>query len=485
MYKQNYSGPGISAQVKNGQFALSLPDGDYILNQFTDQQSRVRSFAQKISVRGGVLQNGSTVAIMLHRSNVSGTIKDADGNVITQGDIYFFKTNSDVSYHTEVLNGQFSLYLPDGEYMSGGLWDRNVQKTISIPDSRFTVTGSATVSYQLRRNNVSGTIVDETGKQITSGSINFYQLNAPNGAQGFNGNLEINSEGTFETYMPDGTYRMDTLRNMQDETALFMTFTVSGNTIVDIVVHQPNVTGTLTKEGVPLNDVYLQFYRLNANESGYSVKVKNGAFQFYLPTDGEYQVFGLSDNSTRATIPVLARFTLQNGHLTGPLDIVEKLPNVQGTIKLYDGTLLENAQLSFFKPNSTEPGYSVTVNHGAFSLYLTDGTYQLGSYYTNGEQTQLTGTFTVSGGQLTAALSITVPNKNVNGTLKTAAGINLDQVILQLHPQNGGQGFSAQVVNGTFSLALSDGTYVIEGYMDPVTRVMKPIAGTFTVALTE
>jgi hypothetical protein len=134
--------------------------------------------------------------------------------------------------------------------------------------------------------------------------------------------------------------------------------------------------------------------------------------------------------------------------------------------------------------------YHTQVSQGNFVFQnLPDGQYIIDGYYdsnwTAWHQIPFTDAmkFTVQRGQTNHQLSITLPQNNVSGKVRVG-----DQTIvdawLNLHSTTTSNAwFSARISNGSFSLYLPDGSYVVDGYSDPQTYAFTtlPLKYSFSV----
>ncbi|WP_150275575.1 hypothetical protein [Paenibacillus tepidiphilus] len=124
---------------ENGVFLFDLPDGTYNVSGVTDFTSwESITFYDSFTVSGG---NAQTYTLQLP-PKIVGSIVTADGADLPYGRLYL--TGSDGSttngYVTNVDDGAFSLYLPDGTYTADFLSEWNHMWAVTLHSS-FTVTG--------------------------------------------------------------------------------------------------------------------------------------------------------------------------------------------------------------------------------------------------------------------------------------------------------------------------------------------------------
>lgn len=577
LHSENVNGgQGYGVSVKNGNFSLYLPDGNYKIDGYWDPVSQDQvTLSYTFSVTGGV-SNPNPLAVVVQDKNVTGTLKQADGSPVTGTWLNLHSTGTTYTYYNvRVKDGQFALYLPDGSYRIEGYWDEATQDQVQLRYS-FTVTGGKSspdpLSITVPKNNVTGTLKLEDGTSIDGVYLNLHSDNAGKENYGFsirvkqgqfslyledgnyvvegyydsvtqkqvtarlpfkvtNGQSEPNPltvtvkkenvfgtfksqdgvpfdqvtlylhsvsegaspgigysvnviQGKFSVYLPDGKYEVGGFYNYktQQNTSLRYTFTVSGGKSVpdplDIVVMNPNVVGTLTKNGVALDNVYLSLYSHGTQQNpgfGAGFDVKNGQFAVYLP-DGDYTIDSYYDQATQKRVIIGYNFKVVNGVSDpNPLTVVAMDSNVFGTLQVEGNTQAPAGNLNVHS-NSPDGrisnGYGISVKDGKFDAYLPDGDYQVDGFSPENSQEYVTllGSFSVQGGKVSPdPLVVAIRTSNVKGTLSRPDGspVNEGWVYVQIPVSDGRtRGVGVKVVNGHFGVYLPDGSYTITYYND-------------------
>ncbi|UOY91851.1 hypothetical protein MUG87_15450 [Ectobacillus sp. JY-23] len=397
-----------SARIQNGTFSLYMPDGEYETDGYFDEErQRYVNHSYSFTVKNGKTKPAQ-LKIQVPEDNVKGKITKA-GQPIQRGFTEFKNIDSERFFEVEIQNGQFSLYMPDGQYEMTGYY--NVETGLYVPFTyKFAVVnGKASPAFlhiDIPADNVTG-IVSKNGKVVKSGLVSiqdtehFYSYEA---------NIQ---NGQFSLYLPDGEYEIAGYYDVERDvfTAFYQIFTVKNGKAEVISVNVPadNVTGTVQKAGQPVQRGTLILYEgESGTEKWYSAEIKDGQISLYLP-DGTYTTEGYYDMETGNVTAFRYTFTVKNGTVA-PLRIEVPADNVKGTVKKENGTAWGILQLQAV--GDEEELYHVSVNEGSFSLYLPDGTYQAVTYLDMDllEEIPVNYTFTVSGGKTTPAeLEITIP----------------------------------------------------------------------------
>jgi hypothetical protein len=479
--------------VKGGMFSVFLLDGTYAADDYWDEslQEYVR-LGSTFTVTGTVY-SPDPLKITAPSKNVTGTLKLVDGSDVAKAWLSLKNTGAEQQgYTTRVNNGQFSLYLEDGTYEAVGYWDETANKRIQVSFA-FSVTGGvsspAQVAIIVPDDNVSGTLqVGNTA--VAKASLN---LHSADGQQWYHSKVE---NGQFSLYLPNGSYQVD---GYWDETAMeytqvTYTFTVTNSVSapasLSIIVPNKNVSGTLKlQNGTNVGQAWLNIRSTDAGKEGYNTRVKDGQFSLNLP-DGAYEADGYWDESAKEYVHLTYSFTV-SGSASNPNPLTIAVPdkNVNGTLKLQDGTNVDKVWLNIHSTETNANGqwFQASVKDGQFSLYLPNGNYKVEGFWDEGamEHIQLDYTFTVANSvSVPASLSVTVPNKNVSGTLKLQDGTNVGKAWLNIRGTDSEQQMkwlNAGVKDGRFSLYLADGAYEVEGYWDEAAQEHVQLSFKFTV----
>jgi|GEM_PF-3074040 len=103
------------AYVDNGNFAIYLPEGDYVIYHYLVNDMEVQlSPPVRFKVKGESIH----LPIELPAPNVTGKIYDTDGvSPFMFGSVHTYRLYPEfVPYRSSIVNGGYELYLPDGEY---------------------------------------------------------------------------------------------------------------------------------------------------------------------------------------------------------------------------------------------------------------------------------------------------------------------------------------------------------------------------------
>ncbi|GBF78423.1 hypothetical protein PA598K_07063, partial [Paenibacillus sp. 598K] len=103
------------AYVDNGNFAIYLPEGDYVIYDYVINDLEVQlSPPVRFKVEGESIH----LPIELPAPNVTGKIYDMDGvSPLMFGSVHTYRLYPEfVPYRSSIVNGGYELYLPDGEY---------------------------------------------------------------------------------------------------------------------------------------------------------------------------------------------------------------------------------------------------------------------------------------------------------------------------------------------------------------------------------
>ena len=483
---------GYNAHVTSGNFALALPDGDYRIDGYWDETAqKYVQYAYTFKVVNGA---NLTINLIVPEENVSGTVLNTDGNTVGRGNLNLHRSDWKQGYNTDIVDGAFTLYLPDGDYQIEGYWDQSAQDYVRVNPLNFTVSGGqATTVLEIKepKKNVTGTL--KQGEQPIQGA--WLNLHSTGNNQIWY-NIHVKN-GTFSAALPVGTYQMDGFYNetTQEQVSYFKEFTVTSSTettVITFVVPGNNVNGTLqTTDQKPISDVFLNLHsESEQGYKGYSVSVKDGKFSLYLP-DGKYRVDGYWNSVSQEQVTLDYSFTVTNKQSNpNPIQIAVPDKNVFGTLTAADGkdnVLVKEAWLDLFRKDGTK-GYNTAVKDGKFSLYLPDGEYVVNSYWDNAtqERVSLRYSFMVTNGVSNPKeLILLAPAKNVFGTIETEDHLPLDQLYIDIQSTEICSGmcfsYNTTVKQGKFSVYLPDGNYVIHGYFDPTKQTFVELRYEFKV----
>lgn len=440
---------------ENGAFGLALPEGDYLATGYwMEDWNRFEALSEQFSVIAG----SNTLEIEIPESNVTGTLTDEDGDPIAQAWLNLASGEDGNYFSVQVRAGAFDLYLPNGTYTLDGYWTNDDYYRLN--QSLIVDNGSAEWTIASPKRNVDGTLQSADGGPVDNVWLSIQ-------SSGSNGHFEAYvNNGAFKVYLPNGNYRVNGYWDpeAQEYVQLDKSFTVDGATALSLKALAKNVTGVLTQGGAPIGNVWLQI-RTTSYSKYYTARVAaDGRFAVGLP-DGSYVIDGYSSDNG----PYI-RLNLSMGAVSGTKEweVALPAPNIHGTLHTSNGTPIDGTYININRLDGNRAWYEAFVTNGNFELNLPDGSYRISSYYDSqrGDQVVVDYGFIVANGTATAGeLTVVVPAMNVTGELKRADGTPVANVWLSIRTSDYQKAYSVKVQqDGTFSLALQDGTYNVDGY---------------------
>lgn len=458
----------FSVWVTNGQFTLpeGLAAGDYRAVKYWDESKKNFVF---VNYSFTINADGTTVPSSLVLSsvaaNVTGNVTLGASPVTGWLDLRTSNVSSPNQHFSTRVDelGKFEITLDEGNYIVTGFWNENTEEYTALQSS-FTAP-NLSLSITLPGKNVTGSLKNEDNSPL---SVNGW-LNVVNTEThyGFGARLK---DGEFSLALEPGNYRAE---GYWDETSqeYFMIgqdFIVVANTslIKTLIVPSQNVTGTVLQENEqPVAGGYLQVRERNGNKH-YGAPIKSdGTFRMSLPDNATYIVEGYWDQTSQAFIRLYDERQL--GTEDANWSIQTPVANVTGTLQTDNNVNIDNVRLQFRADGNDKRFWTdAEVNEGEFRLALSDGAYVVQGYYDQATEEFVTieQPFTVSGG--TASLQIVVKSKNVTGSL-IKGGEGIANAWIQIRKSGLDRWYGAQTKSdGSFSLVLDNGIYLIEGYYD-------------------
>jgi hypothetical protein len=395
----------FNAQIVEGGFTLYLPDGTYLVNQINNETKEQISLNYKLKIVNGQI-DPSQLAIIIP-PKTTGTIARVDGSVVPSGTLMVHRTDSPEvpGYFAQVLEGEYSLYLSDGNYQADNFFVNNIANRISI-DYRFTVINGKTIPSPLAitiPKAYVGSVQNADGSVITNGSITVYKTNVDGSQSFFTAAIY---QGIFTLFLPEGAYQLINLSSGIEQIRLNYSFIIANDqpepNLLNIIVPK-KYTGTISSEEGSQVNGWLGLVSTGSEKPATKnfFQVKNGEFNLYLP-EGSYEVNTFTDlnqNQTPLSFPITI-----GKEQTSPVSIHIALPqkNITGTLTYSDGSNLADG---LFFVISTESGstFQLTVSmiDGKFDFYLPDGNYRVMSHLnlTNKISTFIGTNFTVIDGK--------------------------------------------------------------------------------------
>jgi hypothetical protein len=258
-------GIGSNVNIKSdGSYAIKVENGLTRVVAYPSYNASgvTKTYSDSFTVTAG---NTSSVSFSLSEGNVRGTISSVTNSaggyvrVERKSGNYWDWT----SFGTHILeDGTYRLQLDPGTYrliVSPGWRATNVVET---PSNEFTVASSAvTVNVTLAAPNLSGTVTNVVAaldiSKLNGGEAKYYSVAygyilKKNGADynWINKYIQIFADGTYSTYLPDGTYKIYIYQINSLVTGLSrITSTdivVSGATVFDFALGEANLRGSVS-----------------------------------------------------------------------------------------------------------------------------------------------------------------------------------------------------------------------------------------------
>jgi predicted DNA-binding protein with PD1-like motif len=465
-----------SSRIENGQFSMYLPDGTYTVEGYYDELiQKFVSVKYNFKVEKGK-SDPNPLNIVIPADNVSGSIQKGSVKVV-KGNISLFSQNGNerIYYNSQIVNGQFSMYLPDGTYTVNDFYDEVNKKQVSVAYTFKVEQGKSNpnpLNILIPEDNVTGSI-QKGNVKVTKGNISLFSQNG-NERNNYNTRIE---NGQFSMYLPDGIYTINRYYDEvnQKNVSMFYTFKVekgkSNPNPLNIIIPLDNVTGSIQKGSVKVTTGNINLVSQNGNERiYYNSQIENGKFSMYLP-DGTYTVEGYYDELIQKFVSVRYTFKVEKGKsYPNPLNIVIPADNVTGSIQKGSVKVVKGNISLFSQSGNEKIYYNSQIVNGQFSMYLPDGIYTVNDFYdeVNQKNVSVTYTFKVEKGKSNPnPLNIVIPADNVTGSIQKGS-VKVTRGNVSLISQNGNERthYNIQIVNGQFSMYLPDGTYTVEGYYD-------------------
>jgi hypothetical protein len=320
---------GYTVRVKDGHFAVNLPDGAYLIEGYWDEATRNQIQLPYKFVVSQRKSNPDPLLLYVPRENVTGTIQLEDGTPVDGVYLNLHSENigkENYSYGTKVKQGQFSLYLMDGHYIVDGYSDSFKQQKVQLRYTLNVVNGQSEpnpLSITVMKDNVFGTFKMQGGVLFDQAVIRLHSVGnktSPDMAY----SIQV-VQGRIAAYLPDGRYKLEGFFNphtVQDTPLRFEFMVSEGKTepeVLEIVVMNPNVFGMFTENGEKPDNVYLKLITRTADQyvdAGMNVNVRYGQFAVYLP-DGNYTIESYADPISQKQVQIGYDFSVI-GHKSSP-----------------------------------------------------------------------------------------------------------------------------------------------------------------------
>lgn len=281
----------------NDHAVLHLPEGDYhIIQVYVAGHPKEIEIGLDFTVQEGV---PSSVTIDLsdyiQNSNVFGSLKLNDGSAFNESyEVRIINQYDSADYYdVSVKNGEFDVYLADGEYVLDGYYSQVTEGYSNYVrlEKKFTVEAgeSDDLEIVLNRIHVQFEYVGEAGEEVDGGRL-YYQI--PFSTQAWHAVSFVGD--SFDFYYPDGELLLTHYYlNNGNENNMNETLELANNDQNYVIeLNASNVYGTI--RGLDELDLSEGSMRVSAHylASGYTVHFNSldAHFNFYIPQTGEYEL---------------------------------------------------------------------------------------------------------------------------------------------------------------------------------------------------
>lgn len=455
----------LPAKVINGNqavFYAYLPKGDYAIRGI-DVNHNFSDMNKEFTV------DTDTYILDLDLNslfNVTGTIKDKDGQLVDKAWVEFEKYNSDWSrmphdtdhwYGTKASDGEFKMNLASGNYElkayhTEGYWENgqwhegdrvSIKRRFVVKedDSIEDLDGNPIESFDISVN-FSGTIEyydNGTYKPLVGAWMNIYPYDEE-------GNIDYEnqiwadtgrSSNEFAMVLPTGDYLIEAVGNEDRRIKLDKQVTIGENSLDQVIREEtPNFAGTVYKDDneilkwgvIILEDNQMNITAIETDE--------NGTFQGKLG-DGTWKIIGIGTYNYWRNLNIELTVSGNNitsefaGFSSSPYEIYPPSPNLIGRVKDEQNEYLED--MAWVHIKSMDTGKSMWFEQRniegewKFEARLTSGDYKIievGSmqmfYRTDID-------FTITNGETTEMEAYKL-QPNFNGTVYSGSDAQSDPV---------------------------------------------------------
>jgi hypothetical protein len=361
--------------IVNGKFTAYLADGTYTIQKARDEVAYLDYEIDPITVTvvGGKLSSSSALTIDILEDNVTGTFMTSSG-VLGSG-AFYVSDGSGKKYKFPIHNGVFSMFLPDGIYAIGDIFDYQGGTTKNV-DFSFTVKGgkllSGPLKIQIADANVKGTVTLE-GALVNNGLL---KITSAKGGVYYSAQVV---KGQFSIQLPDGEYKVTEFEDYttKQKKMLSIAFLVTEGKSAPLKISIPanNFSGTLVKSGATIKTGAISLYAGGGNY--YTVSVMDNTYSELLP-DGNYYVSSVYDQTNNVRYESGVTFSIVNGQLEKPVSIEVHEHNVKITVENSKKYVTGRLQIR----DHSEKVYVLSVMEGRLATYLPDGEYKITAFYT-------------------------------------------------------------------------------------------------------
>jgi hypothetical protein len=302
---------------------------------------------------------------------------------------------------TSNQEGEFEIYLPDGNYQIDGIWipTEGLWYEIYQPFTVFNgkLISKEILSIKIEEAKITGTL--KKGNEILA-NVSF-SIQSQTGEKRWY-QVESDQFGNFSLILPGGSYKLEGVWIPSENHwyELQKEFDAQGETQLDINVLEPNgsiLKGTLKKGEVPASQIDFSIRSTFGDQDWYNIQTdENGNFSKLIP-NGTYILEGVWLASESFWYEMQIEFTV-NGELQLPINLLDRIKgNVTGV--LMKGTQpLPNTVFSIFSQQDGIWYPTKTDENGHFEIKLANGNYIITGIWVDAESKwyELNRSFTVN-----------------------------------------------------------------------------------------
>ncbi|MFS0724826.1 S-layer homology domain-containing protein [Paenibacillus sp. 1P07SE] len=458
----------ISGEVANGQFRLSLSEGEYRIGgvyQITLDGSVVNRkwIDHTFQVSSTSVKQLSLIA---YEPNLHGEVEYPNDLEEKEYYLLFLSDKNNASSPSTLIYSEttsFSTYVKDGEY-SISFYSEAVEDFLHVGD--ITVKGQTQVALKIPAITKGIVIMDD--QPLTGGHLDFIDV------AGYQRSVPIDDNGEFQARLSDGEYT-DVRVLYTDDAGMDKVMHIGAFVIeadgnsgpVKFELRSYRLRGTLLDEkGEAVNGTI----KLTSTNSSQILEVINGTFKSDSLENGDYSILYSDAKGNRFPIEGIVSLT---GDHPQTVSLVKKI-NVRGTFIKGDTPLdgvtfiIQQYQAPVSPPFIPAPQpvdgeAKVYVEKGAFEFFLPPNEYVIKSYQSGNQTINLREPLRFTVSEELSELAIQLPVPNFTGILYDVDGITpLDSgLIVARRYDPVFMPYSSIIVNGKYELDLADGEYEV------------------------
>lgn len=463
---------------ENGQISTLVFPDDYLITGSYDGAKAVTEAEAVVDDTTITLKFDSVVYI-------TGTVRDENGNVVSDGLVYYSSSNNSGYVYTDD-NGGYKIPVSSSElgeytlYAAHGSVEGNPVTVDVQTDVKIDLTVNA--NELTESHTITGIVTDEEGNRLANALVTMTWGNDKTN----NAVTSTNSRGEYSFEVSDGTYYLTALYEADNgnryatnaEYAVHVNGEDAEQNLMVLVGYTVNVT-VIDADG---NAVPYAAVTYTGAASGTAQVGSDGTMSLYLPL-GNYRFFAKTASRTSKTISVT---------VSGNTDVTLELVNtgieyeepivIENALKIWgyvynpNGEPVENADVKLYKQDLETLEWNLvssntTDGNGYYEFpELESGTYRVDTVYTH-----------------TVEVDADASGYVVTGTLTDEFGNPMENCRVELWTEAGD--LVAEVITGedgvyTFDGANPDETYIVKAWdaaEEPILDSIVPVTATQTV----